>query len=95
MVVFLILKQRYKEFSVTIYYIFFVSLFVARIIQTCFSFDWINNRRIKTAIVGADSFSVCIGLSQVMLIADLIITMQYFEALNRIQDRDTISDQSD
>ena len=31
---YLILKQRYKEFAIILYYTFFVALFVARLVQT-------------------------------------------------------------
>lgn len=79
-VMYLILKQRYKEYSILLYYSFFTALFVVRIVQTCLQFGYINNARIKSCIVAADGFSVCIGLSHVALIGELIISLQYFEA---------------
>ena len=34
-VMYLILKQRYKEMSILLYYVHFTGLFVSRIVQTC------------------------------------------------------------
>jgi len=79
-VMYLILRQRYKEISIMLYYIHFTGLCVSRIVQTCFQFMYVSSDRIKSAIMVADGFSVCIGLSQVALIGDLIISLQYFEA---------------
>ena len=35
-VFYLVIKKRYKEFAVLLYYVFFFSLFVTRICQACF-----------------------------------------------------------
>jgi hypothetical protein len=42
-VFFLVIKQRYKEFAILLYYVFFFSLFVARITQECFQFTYYNS----------------------------------------------------
>jgi len=60
---YIILKQRYKEMSIILYYIHFTGLFVSRIAMTCYQFSYISSEQIKLAEVAADGFSVCIGLS--------------------------------
>lgn len=42
-VMYLILKQRYKEYSILLYYSFFTALFVTRLVQTSMQFRYINN----------------------------------------------------
>ena len=88
---YVIFKKRYKEFSTVTYYLSVLGLFATRIVQTVLQFSYINSDPIKTAIVVADGFAVCVGLSQIALIGDLIITLQYYEAQGACQDRDTIS----
>ena len=61
--------------SISLYYVSFLGLFIARVTQTAYQFSAINDLQIKNAIVASDGFSVCIGLAQVCLIADLIITL--------------------
>ena len=60
---YLILKQRYKEFAIISYYTFFVALFMSRIIQTGYQFEYLNSEQVKNCIVAADGFSVAIGLT--------------------------------
>ena len=60
---YLLIKKRYKEFAIILYYTFFFSLFVARIVQTILQFKVINDPRVKNCIVAADGFSVVIGLT--------------------------------
>lgn len=76
---YIILKQRYKEFAIILYYTFFVALFVTRVVQTLFQIFILNDEQIKNCIIAADGFSVAIGLTQVALIGDLIISLQCFE----------------
>ena len=40
---YIILKQRYKEFAMILYYTFFVALFATRVIQTIFQIFVLNN----------------------------------------------------
>ena len=61
-IIFLILKKRYRDFTLILYYIFFVGLFMTRLVQACFQFTMLNDRAVKNAIVIADGFSICIGL---------------------------------
>lgn len=91
-VFYLVLKKRYKEFTLLMYYIFFVSLFVARICQACYQLTYYNSPSVKNAIIAADGFSICIGLCQVGLIADLIIFMKQILEQSTLTERDTQSD---
>ena len=45
---------------------------------------------IKNAIIASDGFSVCIGIAQICLIADLIITLQFFDTMGN--ERDSVHD---
>ena len=47
---------------------------------------------IKNAIIASDGFSVCIGIAQICLIADLIITLQFFDTMGN--ERDSVHDQN-
>ena len=76
---YLILKKRYKEFTIILYYTFFFALFFTRIVQTILQFQVINDFQVKNCIVAADGFSVVVGLTQVAMIGDLIISLQCFE----------------
>ena len=86
---YLVIKKRYKEFAIILYYTFFFALFVARIVQTIYEFEVINDHRVKNCIVASDGFSVVIGLTQVLLIGDLIISLQCFEQQAQFSDRDS------
>ena len=92
---YLILKQRYKEFAIILYYTFFVALFTSRVIQTGYQFEYLNNPQVKNCIVAADGFSVAIGLTQLALIGDLIISLQTFEQQAQVCDRDTMTQSSE
>ena len=72
---YIVIKKRYKDFSVVTYYVFFVGLFLSRLCAFCIEFKYVMNPTIKQFIVASDGCSVCIGLAQVALIGDLIITL--------------------
>lgn len=84
-------KQRYKEFAIILYYTFFVALFVSRLIQTVFQYTYINDRQVKNCILASDGFSVAIGITQVALIGDLVISLQCFEQQVQVCDRETVT----
>ena len=79
-IMFLILKKRYKDPTLLLYYVFFLALFIGRIAQALLQLKNLNDKRVKNAIVACDSFSVEIGLVQVSLIMELIVSLQYYDA---------------
>ena len=72
-----------------------MALFVSRLVQTVFQFTYLNDHRIKNCIVAADGFSVAIGLTQVALIGDLIISLQCFEQQAKVCDSDPVTTSSE
>jgi len=90
--VYLILKKRYKDYHVLLYYVLFVSLFTVRIIQLALQFENLNTPTIRNTIVAADGLSVCIGLSQMGLILNLVFVLQCFRGQALEDERATIAD---
>ena len=73
--IFVIGKQRYKDFFIVMYYTFFLGLAISRIIQTSLQLKYIYAPSVKMSIVAADTCSICIGLAQMSLLIDLIIVL--------------------
>ena len=73
--IFVIGKQRYKDFFIVMYYTFFLGLAISRIIQTSLQLKYIYAPSVKMSIVAADTCSICIGLTQMCLIIDLVIVL--------------------
>ena len=76
---FVIFKQRYKEFSIVLYYGSFLGLFTNRIIEACLQMKVLNNSIIRDTIIAADCFSICIGIAHISLVGDLINTLLFFD----------------
>ena len=76
---YLIYKHRYREFAVMVFYFFTYILISARICQYSVQLTtYLMSQKIRDFIVLADGCSVCLGLSQVALVCDIIITLQLF-----------------
>ena len=60
---YIILKKRYKEFSITLFYIFTIGVMLTRIAQKAYSFTVVLDKTIQLLNLVADCFSVIIGLS--------------------------------
>ena len=59
---FIVIRQRYKDFFIVLYYVYFLGLFASRIAETSYQFTQIYGTQTKKAIVAVNAFSVCIGL---------------------------------
>ena len=89
---FVIFKQRYKEFSIVLYYANFLGLFLSRIVCASLQMEDLNNAAIRDTLISADCFSICIGIAHVSLVGDLIITLLFFHEQAQVNDRLTITD---
>ena len=89
---YVVIKERYKEFSIVLFYAFAVILVGARITEYSLYFTTIlMNHVIQTFLIMADGCAIAIGLSQVTLVCDIIITLQLFKEQLDLSDCETIS----
>jgi hypothetical protein len=51
---------------------------VSRILQHAFSFEFLTNYIIRFMNNLSDGFSVCIGISQVIVVAEIVYVMELF-----------------
>jgi uncharacterized membrane protein HdeD (DUF308 family) len=76
---YVIRKQRYKLLPVVLLYVFGSLICVTRIVQHCISFTYLQYTGIWTCNEIADGFSVCVGVSQVLSLAELLLTIWLFK----------------
>lgn len=63
----------------SLFYLFAVLLSVGRIYQHACTFHWLVNYKLRFLNNLCDGFSVCIGISQVIVIAEIVYAMQLFK----------------
>ena len=76
---YLLLKQRYKVFPLVFFYVFATSLCVVRILQHCYSVLFYEDPINASLNSMANGFSICIGLSQLIVVVELVITIQMYQ----------------
>ena len=63
-----------------LFYVFVFILIICRIAQYSIAFTtYLVNDAITTALIAADGCNVAIGLSQVALVCDIVITLEMFK----------------
>ena len=75
---YLVVKKRYKVMTHTIFYSFAILVALGRIIQHSLSFHYLVNEKLRTFNNLNDGFSVCIGISQVVVVSEIAFAMQIF-----------------
>ena len=76
---YLVLKRRYKEFSIALFYSSTVALMGVRIYQHVHKLTVVVDHTVAVLVLVADVCSVIIGLSQITLISDILIALQSFK----------------
>ena len=77
--VYLWLKKKYEVLTHTVFYFFAIMLASCRIVQHSMSFNWLMNYRLRLLNSLNDGFSVCIGISQVVVVAEIVLAMELFK----------------
>ena len=72
---YLILKKRYKVLTHLLFYSFAILLSIGRIMQRGYSFTYLISPIIIYLNELNDSFSVCIGVSQVVVVSEMVVSM--------------------
>ena len=75
---YLVVKKRYKVMTHTIFYSFAILVALGRIIQHSLSFHYLVNEKLRALNNLNDGFSVCIGISQVVVVSEIAFAMQIF-----------------
>lgn len=83
-------KQRYKVYPITVFYLFSLLLCFARVVQHSESFKYYMNTKIAYANSMADGFSICIGLSQLLVVLELILTIRLYKVELVTDDEDEV-----
>jgi hypothetical protein len=73
------IKRRYKVLTHALFYAFAIMLAVGRIYQHACSFNWLSTYKLRFLNNMCDGFSVCIGISQVVVVAELVFAMELFK----------------
>lgn len=87
---YLVLAKRYKVLTHALFYTFAVMLAIARIYQHASSFDYLTNYKLRFLNNLSDGFSVCIGISQVIVISELYYAMELLQAELMTMDRESL-----
>jgi hypothetical protein len=72
---YLIVKKRYKVMTHSIFYSFAILVALGRITQHSLSFHFMVNEFLRALNNLNDGFSVCIGISQVVVVSELAFAM--------------------
>ena len=76
---YLVINKRYKVLTHSLFYTFAISLSIGRIIQHANQFSWLSNHFLKCLNQMNDGFSICIGISQIIVICEIVFAMQLFQ----------------
>jgi hypothetical protein len=76
---YLILKKRYKVLTHDLFYFFAILLAIFRILQHAFSFNYFYSPLAVYLNELNDGFSVCIGVSQIVVVSEMVVSMQLLE----------------
>ena len=76
---YLVINKRYKVLTHSMFYMFAILLSVGRITQHSLSYDFLVNQLLRTLNNMNDGFSICIGISQIIVITEIVFSMQLFQ----------------
>ena len=79
--------KRYTVLTHTVFYSFAILLAIGRIYQHACAFEYLTNYKIRLLNGLDDGFTVCVGISQVVVIAEIVFAMELFkQELNEMDD---------
>ena len=76
---YLVLKKRYKVLTHDLFYFFAILLATGRILQHAFSFNYFFSQLTIYLNELNDGFSVCIGISQIVVVSEMVVSIQLLE----------------
>ena len=76
---YLVLKKRYKILPMACLYMFALLICLTRILQHAYSFPCYEGSTISFFNLVANFLSICLGINQLVVVVDLVVTIQLYK----------------